>query len=157
MMDSEYFESKKAKARTIYEVQRVIYSPYFRTDIVLNSDGFHHLQFSARRERTREEQVLKFTLLPLGLKIIKQAATLQEYRKLLCPVGKASQRDGARIMKMVEWWGFVAIYVQQDIKVRVILRRVGNGNITFWSIMPYNKLGNGSRRQKLFIEGIEDD
>lgn len=156
-MDPQYFEAKKTKAKTIYEAQRTIYSPYFKTDVVLNSDGFHHLQFSARRERPKEEQILKFRLLPLGLKIIKQATTLQEYRKLLCPVGKKSQRDGSRIMKMVEWWGFVAIYIEYDIKVKVILRKVGNGEITFWSIMPYNKLGNGDRRQKLFIVGIEDD
>lgn len=156
-MDADYFETKKQKAKTIYEAQRTIYSPYFKSEIILNSDGFHHLQFSARRERPKEEQVLKFNLLPLGLKIIKQATTLQEYRKILCSVGKKSKRDGSRIMKMVEWWGFFAIFMEHDIKVRVILRRVGDGNITFWSIMPYAKFRKGDGKQKLFMEGIEDN
>lgn len=154
-MDSTYFERKKQRAHEIYTAQRTIHSPYFNAEIVLNSDGFHHIQFSNRRERSKEEQLLKFTLLPLGLKIIRQATTLQEFRKLLCPVGHKSHNE--RPMKMVEWWGFIAIFVEHDIKVRVVLRRVGDGNITFWSVMPYSKIRNGERKQKLFTTGIEDD
>lgn len=59
-------------------------------------------------------------------------------------------------MKMVEWWGFVAIFVKQDIKVRVLVRKVGDGTLHFWSVMPYSKFRSGSG-QKLFTEGIEDD
>ena len=59
-------------------------------------------------------------------------------------------------MKMVEWWGFVAIFIKQDIKVRVVLRRIGDGNVHFWSVMPYTHF-RGDMRQKLFTEGIEDE
>jgi|SRR5580698_4561053 len=154
-MEEAYFQDKKEKARQIYDAQRTIRSPFFDDDIVLNSDGFHHLRYSARRERNKEEQVLKFTLLPLGLKILKTATTVQEYRKLLSPIGGKARRDGAVTMKPVEWWGFVAIFVKQDIKVRVIVRRVGDGNIHFWSVMPSSKLKAG--RQRMFTEGIEDE
>ncbi|MBI3589087.1 MAG: hypothetical protein HY093_01580 [Candidatus Liptonbacteria bacterium] len=60
-------------------------------------------------------------------------------------------------MKMIEWWGFVAIFVKQEIKVRVVLRKVGDGNIHFWSVMPYSRLKRGGLGQKLFTEGIEDE
>jgi len=156
-MDASYFEAKRQKAAEIYSRQRTIHSPYFKSDISLTSNGFHHLQFSDRHERSKEEQVLKFTLLPLGLKVLQQAATVQEYRKLLCPVGEKAIRDGSRPMKLVEWWGFVAIFIPQDIKIRVIVRKVGNGNFNFWSVMPYSKLGNRQRNQRLFVDGIEDD
>jgi hypothetical protein len=155
-MDENYFEQKKEKSRQIYDSQRTIYNPFFKEEIVLNSDGFHHLRYSARHERNKEEQVLKFTLLPLSLRILKMAATLQEYRKLLSPIGEKSPRDGSVKMKMVEWWGFVTIFVEQEIKVRVIVRKVGDGNIHFWSIMPYSHLKRG-KRQKLFTGGIEDE
>ena len=148
---------KKEKARQIYSSQKTIFSPYFKESAVLNSDGFHHLRYSARRERNKKEQILKFTLLPLGLYIIKTATTLQEYRKLLSPIGNKSSRDGARPMKMIEWWGFVAIFTKQGIKVRVVLRKVGDGNIHFWSVMPYSRLKRRDMGQKLFTEGIEDD
>ena len=81
-MDFAYFENKKQKALDVYTAQRTIYSPYFKKEVILNSNGFHHLQFSSRSERNKEEQVLKFTLLPLGLRIIHTATTLQEYTKL---------------------------------------------------------------------------
>ena len=157
IMEDAYFEEKKNKAQDIYAAQRTIHNPYFRDDIVLNSDGFHHLRFSARRERNREEQVLKFTLLPLGLHILKTATTLQEYRRLLSPVGKPSHRDGLTPMKLVEWWGFVAIFVEQELKVRVIVRKIGDGKLHFWSVMPYTKVRRGDYIQNWSTQGIEDE
>ncbi len=135
--------------------QKTLYSPYFKTDVVLNSDGFHHLQFSARRERNKREQLFKFNLLPLGLEIIRKSGTIQEYRKQLMRVGKKSLTDGLAPTKEVEYWGLIAIIGEKRIKVRTVLRRVGDGNITFWSVMLYTKIKNG--QQKLFTEGIEDE
>ncbi len=154
-MEQDYFNDRKEKAKAAYLKQAHIYSPYFKTDIILNSDGFHHLQFSARRERNKNEQALKFSLLPLALEIIRKSGTVQEYRKILAPIGKKSPRDGSVKMKEVEYWGLVAIVGSKKIKVKTILRRVGDGHTTFWSVMPYSKIKNG--QQKLFTEGIEDE
>ncbi|MFH0803789.1 MAG: hypothetical protein V1877_01585, partial [Candidatus Tagabacteria bacterium] len=143
MNDEEYFNGKKEKARAIYDAQRNIYNPYFGSEIIFNADGFHHLQFSARRERNKKEQILKFSLLPLAFKIIKNSGTLQEYRKRMGLVGKKSKRDGSQLMKQIEYWGFIAIAGESKIKIRVILRRVGDGNIIFWSVMPYSNLKGG--------------
>jgi hypothetical protein len=92
-VDENYFKERKSKAEAIYSAQKTIYNPYFKTNIVLNSDGFHHLQFSARRERNKREQLLKFDLLPFSLEIIRKSGTIQEYRKLLTPIGKKSLQD----------------------------------------------------------------
>ena len=154
-IDHVYFKERKNKARAIFDAQREIYCPYFQMKVILNSDGFHHLQFSARREREKKSQLLKFNLLPLALDIIRKAGTIQEYRKILTPIGKPSSRDGSTPMKDVEYWGLVAIVREQNIKVRVVLRRVGTGNVTFWSVMPDAKFKNG--KQKLAHEGIEDE
>lgn len=153
-IDPKYFNERKQKAEQIYIVQKSIFNPYFKTEIILNSDGFHHLQFSARRERNKREQLLKFSLLPLALEIIKKSGTIQEYRKLLTPVGK-KKNDGSIPVKMVEYWGLVAIVGSKNIKVKAVLRKVGDGNITFWSVMPYSKFKQEG--QRLFTEGIEDE
>ena len=150
----EYFKERKDKAEQIYIAKKSIFNPYFNTHIILNSDGFHHLQFSARRERDKREQMLKFSLLPLALEIVKKSGTIQEYRKILQPIGK-KKNDGSISMKEVEYWGLVAIIGSKGIKVRAVLRRVGDGNITFWSVMPYSKFKQEG--QKLFTEGIEDE
>jgi|SRR3989344_4944465 len=154
-VEENYFNSKKEKAKEIYTTQKEIYCPYFKTNVVLNSDGFHHLQFSARRERNKREQIFKFDLLPFGMEIIKKSGTVQEYRKLLTPIGKKSPIDGSVKMKEVEYWGLVAIVGPKGVKMRTVLRRVGDGNITFWSVMLYSKIKNGN--QKLFTEGMEDE
>ncbi len=149
------FDEIKERARSAYAARPSIWSPYFKTHVVLNSDGFHHLQFSARRERNKSEQQLKLRLLPLALQVIRDAGTVQEYRKLLGPVGKRSSRDGSITMKEIEYWGFVAILGERQIKIRAVLRRVGDGNITFWSVMPYSKIKNGY--QRMYMGGIEDE
>lgn len=153
-IDPEYFSGRKKKAEEIYTAKKSIFNPYFKTEIILNSDGFHHLQFSARRERNKREQLLKFSLLPLALEIIKKSGTIQEYRRLLQPIGK-KKNGGSIPVKEVEYWGLVAIVGSKGIKVRAVLRRVGDGNITFWSVMPYSKFKQEG--QRLFTEGIEDE
>lgn len=154
-VDPQYFTARKEKAKTLYATQKTIYCPYFKAPVVLNSDGFHHLQFSARRERNKREQLLKFRLLPLALDIIRKSGTVQEYRRGLTPIGKKSAKDGSVPMKEVEYWGFVAIVGDNPIRVRVIVRRVGTGNFSFWSVMPHSKIKNG--KQKLYGENIEDE
>jgi len=154
-VDPRHFATEKHKAETIYARQPSILCPYFNIPVILNSDGFHHLQFSARRERNKREQLLKFQLLPFGLEIIRKSGTVQEYRKTMAPVGK-KKRDGFVPMKEVEYWGFAAIVGEsKKVRVRVITRRVGTGNIIFWSVMPHTKLKNG--QQKLYASDIEDD
>ena len=152
-MDAEYFNERKEKARAIYNAQHNIYNPYLKSEVIFNSDGFHHLQFSARRERNKKEQLLKFSLLPLAIAVIKNSGTLQEYRKELVASGKKG-KDGFTRMKEAEYWGFVAILSESKIKIRVVLRRIGDGNIIFWSVMPYSKLKEG---QKLYTHGIEEE
>jgi len=151
-MDINYFNDRKEKIKSIYDAHKNIYCPYFKGNVVLNSDGFHHLQFSARSERNKEEQLLKFNLFPLAIKIIKESGTLQEYRKIPIRTGKKG-RDGLSLTKEAEFWGFIAIIGDSQIKIKVVLRRIGDGNIIFWSVMPYSKLKN----QKLYTNGIEDE
>lgn len=86
-IDGEYFKNKKEKAKAFYDTKKEIWCPYFQTKIILNSDGFHYLQFSARREREKRSQLLKFSLLPLAFEIINKAGTIQEYRSGLRPIG----------------------------------------------------------------------
>jgi hypothetical protein len=152
-LQENYFNEKKEKARQVFSRHSTIYNPYFKREIILNSDGFHHLQFSGRQERNKREQIFKFDLLPLALEIIKRSGTIQEYRRMLRPIGKRSLRNEAVPMKYVEYWGMVAIIGDRNIKT--ILRRIGDGDIIFWSVMPYSKIKNG--KQKLFYGNIENE
>lgn len=152
-MDLAYFNSRKEKAHEVYTKKRSIFCPYLNSEIILNSDGFHHLQFSDRRERSKEEQILKFNLLPLAIEVIKKSGTLQEYRKLPQSFWHKS-KDGFSTTKIVQYWGFSAIVGDKKIKIRAIVRKAGEGNFVFWSVMPDSKIKGG---QRLFYTGIQDD
>ena len=138
-MDDRYYQSKKEAAHQIYSAQSLIHSPFFNQDIVLSSEGFQHLSLSAHGGRTKEEQIRRFILLPLGLHILKTATTLQAYRKRLAALGTPGSRRGPKGRKTIRWWAFVALFVKQDIKVRVVVRKVGGGKLHFWSVMLYKK------------------
>ncbi len=148
------FLSILQKAREIYKSQNKIHCPYFSTDIILNSDGFNHLQNKRNREaRNIDEQILKLSLLPKALQVIKRTGTLQEYRKHIEKFGNKS-KDGLFKTKQVEYFGFHSIFGEnKDKKIVVIIRRVGDGNYHFWSVMPHKKFN----RQKLFENGIDEN
>jgi len=148
----------KDRAKKIFEENPLVFCPYFGDRITLNSEGFHHLQFSNRHERTKDEQNLKFSLLPLAIAIIKKSGTVQEYRTKIDKIGKKG-KDGFTKTKNFEYWGMEAIVGENKIKVRTILRRVGDGKIIFWSVMPTIKLNRDKLEimRSLAKKGIEDD
>jgi hypothetical protein len=141
-------------AKAIYEEHSEIWCPYFSTHISLSSEGLAHLQCKRNRQpRPVAEQLLKLRLLKKALYVIGKAGTLQEYRHRLEKVG-ALGREGFSKTELVEYWAFHALLgTEKRIKIVVVLRRVGEGRITFWSVMPDKKFG----QQKLYSEAIEDD
>jgi len=74
--------------------------------------------------------------------IIRKSGTVQEYRKQWGAVGRKKARDGSRKMREMQYWGFVAITGEDtaQIRVKVIVRQVGNGEPHFWSVMPDTRL-----------------
>jgi hypothetical protein len=150
------YKREKAKAEAFYKTIEKVRCPYFTADVIFNSDGFHHLQFSAERERSKQEQMLKFSLLPAVPHILRNAGTIQEYRHTMEPVGQKRFSDGARDMREIEYWGIVAITKgERPIRIKIILRRVGNGNTIFWSVMPTVKLKDGDSYLHLASQGID--
>ena len=152
------YKQERLKADTFYKSIGEVNCPYFSANIVFNSDGFHHLQFSAERERSKEEQMLKFSLLPAVPHILRNAGTIQEYRHTMEPVGQKRFSDGAHEMREIEYWGIVAITKgERPIRIKIILRRVGNGNIVFWSVMPTVKLKDGDSYLYLASQNIGEE
>jgi hypothetical protein len=151
-----YYQRLREQTKEIFSNTPEVRCPYFNQSVVLNADGLHHLRYSARRERNKPEQVLKFSLVPLALEVIKRSGTIQEYRRIWQAIGTPSAHDQLRPAKEVEYWGLVAIIGPRPTKIRVILRRVGDGKIVFWSVMRYSK-SIKSGNQRLAPDGLEDE
>ena len=63
-------------------------------------------------------------------------------------------KDGFTKTKNVEYWAFHDIVGEKKrFLLRVIIRRIGDGKLHFWSVMPHGKIN----KQKLYQEGIEDE
>ena len=152
-MEENKFEKAITKAKQVCPLQGIINCPYLG-QVTLTSEGFNHLQNKRNKEpRNISEQILKLNLLPKALEVIKKSGTLQEYRVQLEKFG-GKGKDGLSKTKRVEYWGFHSIFGEaKDKKIVVVIRRVGDGKITFWSVLPHRKFNN----QKLYDDGIDED
>ena len=134
-------KKEREKASRFYNQINSVYCPFLSIKISFNSDGFHHLQYSSRSERDKNVQILKFSLIPAAKIIIEKSGTVQEYRKIWGTIGKKN-KDGSQKMNEIQYWGFVAITGEgsSQIRVKTIVRQVGNGSPHFWSVMPDTRL-----------------
>jgi hypothetical protein len=140
-------------SRELYDTSSEIHCPYFKSTIALTSDGFNHLLHKPNRQpRNIKEQRLKLRLLKPGLHILNNAGTVQEYRTTLEKWGSPG-KDGFSKTKQVEYWGFHDIIGKNPmILIRSIVRKIGDGKLHFWSVMPIGKIG----KQKIYKDGMED-
>lgn len=130
-------KKEREKARVLYESVGSIHCPYFNKEVIYNARGFHHLQYSAGSERSKLAQIRKFTLLSKSVDILRQSGTVQQYRKQFGVVGRKKGKSGHREMKEMQYWGFEGILGSNNdmIRVKVVVRQVGDGPFHFWSVM----------------------
>jgi hypothetical protein len=128
-----------SRRREEYKKYSSVYCPCLKGDIVFTSDGFNHLRFHVDgTPRNPNEQMYKLGLVPLVIPVIKNAKQIEEYRKLLAPAGRKKKNN--KNLKEIQYWSVVAKVGKQKTSVRVILRKVGEGKIHFWSVMKSRKI-----------------
>jgi hypothetical protein len=71
----------------------------------------------------------KIGLLPLVIPVIK-TSTMIEYQKRMTPINR-KRINGHKITKEVQYWGLVATVGTKMVKVKVVLRKIGNGKLHF--------------------------
>lgn len=131
--------------RTEYKSYSAPYCLALREYVSFNSDGFNHLRFRTDgTPRKSTEQMYKLGLLPLVIPVIHLAVRVDQYERRLAPIGR-KKKDTRKVLKEVQYWSLVAVVGKQSVKLRVILRKIGDGKLHFWSVM---KLGEGQKNQK---------
>jgi hypothetical protein len=99
--------------------------------INITSSGFTHLLRKGNgKPRNIAEIKHKTRLIPLIVPVIKHA-TDASYEKR--PVRKNSKKNAPIVQ--AEYLGLEANVGKNPIKVRVIIRRIGDGEAHFWSVM----------------------
>ena len=134
-MSYQKFNNLLSTRRAEYKAFTSVYCASLKEYITFNSDGFNHLRWHVDgRPRQPAEQMHKLGLLPLVRAVIINAKPPLEYERRQAPIGR-KKKDGEKILKDIEYWGLTAVVGKQNVKVKVILRKVGTGKIHFWSVM----------------------
>lgn len=122
-----------------YKSWTPIHCPVLRQYVHFSMRGFNHLRFKTdNTPRSPKEAMYKLGLLPLVRPVIYNAQDAT-YERRLAPTGGTRKK----ILKEIEYWSLSAKVGKQDVKVRVILRRlVGSDQVHFWSVM---KLGQNQK------------
>jgi len=143
IFDYREFANIKAKAEVFFQSIVKMRCPALVADVHFSSDGFHHLKFNGVRvERTKAVQKTKMLCLQEAAEIIKKTTTIQEFRSVFQPVGKTDNRQ----TRQVEYYAFHAITdLTKPRRINVVVRRIGEGNYHFWSVMPSWKESRGKK------------
>ncbi|MDD3285484.1 MAG: hypothetical protein PHG95_02515 [Patescibacteria group bacterium] len=151
-IEKEEFNKLKIEVESRYKAIGSIFSPALEASIFFNANGWHHLRYDNNRsERSKAVQKNKLIFLNDALRVLRQATTIQEYRRTLL-------LDNNNNPHITEWFAFWAIVsFMRKIRIKIIIRRVGGNNsfYHFWSVMPYWSLRG---REKLIASSkIEDE
>lgn len=118
----EFVEEK----RTWYKAVKKSHCPILNEDIIFNSKGFHHLLFDGLgHARAIKERMYRLGLLALVIPVIKTAKSIHKYNP---------PKYSKSLNKNVEYWVLKEIVGKQNTTITVILRRMGTGNIAFYSV-----------------------
>lgn len=136
-MEVEDFEKYRKLAEDFYNSIEKVYCPALKAEVIFNAKGFHHLRYNnPGSERDKKIQLRKFKLLKTAIELIRKTTTLQFYRTWIEKTGK-QRRDGFSKTSKVQYFGFTDIIGEnKNIRVRTIVRIVGDGVYHFWSVMP---------------------
>ncbi len=135
MIDISNYDKIREDAEAFYRTLPDHNCPALNSSVSFSSHGFNHLIYrKGRTERDRSSQIMRFKLLSKAHELIAITTTIQEYEDTLKEFRVKKHKEKVSITKQVKYWGLIAII--GDRKIKVILRRIGNGNLHFWSVIP---------------------
>jgi len=115
------------------------FSPIFckilNTTVYFNSRGFNHLRFNTNNSpRNRKEVLYKLNLLPYVRQVIQKAMHAHHLQRR-SPIGGRKKSP----IKEIAYYALEHPCVVHNKKcvVKVIIRKIGDGKVHFWSVMHY--------------------
>lgn len=125
----------KDQAYKNYKKIKPVKCSYLNMNVVFNSDGFRHIIYRSRgKKRHMNTQLLRFQLIDKAVRLIGTSNTLQEYESIKTEVITEDHHIDVTKIKEIEYFGFIGIV--EGWKIKVIIKKEGNGNPIFWSVIP---------------------
>ena len=136
--DSKRYEDAKNIGVKFFEKNKFVDSNCLGK-VVFNSDGFMHLIWKneeKKHKRDWKNQVKRFQLLHYVKTVLEGMKYYQEFLERNENVKIKERGIPKTVSKKVTYWGFVAV-IDNKIRIKIILKKIGEGQIIFWSIIPY--------------------
>ncbi|OGH64858.1 MAG: hypothetical protein A2821_00050 [Candidatus Magasanikbacteria bacterium RIFCSPHIGHO2_01_FULL_41_23] len=149
------FSEVKEKAETLYKTLEAVDCPYFKSKVFFNSEELQHLKFKSRaKARLQHDQYMRFKLLHFAPVVLKNSGTLQGRceAKSFERVRVHSRTD--TILKDVTYYEFIAVI--EDVRLKIIVKEIENGQKFFWSIIPHWGINNNHVRKLHYGHPAED-
>lgn len=137
--DQNRYETAKENAHKLYLSLGSVQCPAIG-EVHFNSDGFMHMIFQddeRREKRDWKNQMKRFELFPHVPHVLKSITHCQEYFEIMKSVEIKMNKQRMQAVKIVRYWGFVAIIKNYKRRIKIVVRQIGDGHIHFWSIIPY--------------------
>lgn len=77
---------------------------------------------------------MRLKMLPRAITLIGLSTTIQEYEEISKVISVKRKKKRVQESKQIQYWGLIAII--ENRKIKVILRKIGNGQLHFWSVIP---------------------
>ncbi len=154
----EIFNRVRKSAEEEYNKIGRIRCPYFNDYVHFNSIGFEHLLFKDwNKTRTRVERYTRLRLLKLAPNIISKSHTLQDYDERKTFERQKTNSRWEKKVKLVRYYGFVAII--NEARIKIIVKEIEGGAKFFYSLYPNWKVmnDNGQKRKQLYSGNLEND
>lgn len=157
-IDDQKFNLVRSKAEEEYNKIGTIKCPYLNDLVHFNTIGFEHLLFKEwNKTRTRIEQYTRLRLLKLAPQIIAKSHTLQDYDERKLFVRQKINSRWEQRMKLVKYYGFVAIV--NNARIKIIIKEIEGGAKIFYSLYPSWREVNesGVKKKMLYTGNLETD
>lgn len=155
-LDLDNFEEVKLKGEEFYKTLTEIYCPYFKEKVYFNTQGLEHLKFKRHgKARPQQDQYMRLKLLRLAPVVLRHSATLQGIWETRGFVRVRIHNRTETIMKDIEYCEFIAVI--DRVRVKVIVKRIGEGQRFFWSIIPSWGVEKNTQKRKLHSGYPEED
>jgi len=75
-------------------------------------------------------------ILPKVVDIIKYSHTLQEYNEVKIFVRQKINSRWEKMFKTVRYFVFIALLVEQNFRLKIVVKEIEGGQPFFWSVYP---------------------
>ncbi len=117
------------QTKTKYDSIGRVFCPFLNSFVHFTSDGYRHLIYKGnRKKRNVKEQIYKLELFGLVIPVVKHCEGITKWRF----DGKAGSDND------VQYYALVHPVGKNPIAVRVIIKRTGDGQFNFHSVMKHN-------------------